>query len=66
MLKVVTDEQGLTPDVRRVMEAAATARSASALWRWCSSIARPSDINDFATTSLLDANWSLIAGAHLA
>ena len=25
MLKVVTDEQGLTPDVRRVMEAAATA-----------------------------------------
>jgi phosphotriesterase-related protein len=26
MLKIVTDEQGLTPDVRRVMEAAATAQ----------------------------------------
>ena len=26
MLKVVTDQQGLTPDVRRVMEAAATAQ----------------------------------------
>ena len=25
MLKVVTDQQGITPDVRRVMEAAATA-----------------------------------------
>jgi phosphotriesterase-related protein len=31
MLKVVTDEQGLTPDVRRVMEAAATAHRRTGL-----------------------------------